>query len=238
MGVVGAVAAHGAGTRSPQHLARSTPRASHTAPAIASSRGWRSASRSSPGRPTPGSRPTRRAIRGAEPSRSSPTRPPSSWPAPSPPTASASMRGAGPCCGRRACAPTSSDRPIASTPPWRPSPACMPCEGRRFAPGDPREGVIVVPSAALPAVPYRRGPAPRRFRTALLLLRVRRPGVRTARARRVRARARREAQGHAVVQREGRRRRARGTPDEGMEGPTRDAMSPTMAERKRSRRRG
>jgi predicted nuclease with RNAse H fold len=35
-------------------------------------------------------------------------------------------------------------------------------QGRRFAPGDPREGVIVVPSAALPAVPYRRGPAPRR----------------------------------------------------------------------------
>ena len=35
-------------------------------------------------------------------------------------------------------------------------------EGKRFAPGDPREGVIVVPSAALPAVPYRRGPvAPR-----------------------------------------------------------------------------
>jgi predicted nuclease with RNAse H fold len=30
-------------------------------------------------------------------------------------------------------------------------------EGRRFAPGDPREGVIVVPSATLPAVPYRRG---------------------------------------------------------------------------------
>ncbi|HEY7761786.1 MAG TPA: DUF429 domain-containing protein [Actinomycetota bacterium] len=29
--------------------------------------------------------------------------------------------------------------------------------GRRFAPGDPREGVIVVPSATLPAVPYRRG---------------------------------------------------------------------------------
>lgn len=29
--------------------------------------------------------------------------------------------------------------------------------GKRFAPGDPREGVIVVPSATLPAVPYRRG---------------------------------------------------------------------------------
>lgn len=32
-------------------------------------------------------------------------------------------------------------------------------DGRRFAPGDPREGVIVVPSAALPAAPYRRGTA-------------------------------------------------------------------------------
>lgn len=32
-------------------------------------------------------------------------------------------------------------------------------EGKRFAPGDPREGVIVVPSAALPAVPYRPGTA-------------------------------------------------------------------------------
>ena len=32
-------------------------------------------------------------------------------------------------------------------------------EGKRFAPGDPREGVIVVPSASLPALPYRRGPA-------------------------------------------------------------------------------
>ena len=32
-------------------------------------------------------------------------------------------------------------------------------DGRRFAPGDPREGVIVVPSAALPASPYRRGAA-------------------------------------------------------------------------------
>ena len=29
--------------------------------------------------------------------------------------------------------------------------------GRRFAPGDPREGVIVLPAAALPAVPYRPG---------------------------------------------------------------------------------
>jgi predicted nuclease with RNAse H fold len=32
-------------------------------------------------------------------------------------------------------------------------------DGKRFAPGDPREGVIVVPSATLPAVPYRRGTA-------------------------------------------------------------------------------
>jgi predicted nuclease with RNAse H fold len=32
-------------------------------------------------------------------------------------------------------------------------------DGKRFAPGDPREGVIVVPSAALPAVPYRPGTA-------------------------------------------------------------------------------
>jgi len=32
-------------------------------------------------------------------------------------------------------------------------------DGRRFAPGDPREGVIVVPSASLPASPYRRGNA-------------------------------------------------------------------------------
>jgi predicted nuclease with RNAse H fold len=32
-------------------------------------------------------------------------------------------------------------------------------DGKRFAPGDPREGVIVVPSATLPAVPYRRGVA-------------------------------------------------------------------------------
>lgn len=29
-------------------------------------------------------------------------------------------------------------------------------DGKRFAPGDPREGVIVVPSATLPAVPYGR----------------------------------------------------------------------------------
>jgi predicted nuclease with RNAse H fold len=32
-------------------------------------------------------------------------------------------------------------------------------DGKRFAPGDPREGVIVVPSASLPATPYRRGAA-------------------------------------------------------------------------------
>lgn len=32
-------------------------------------------------------------------------------------------------------------------------------DGKRFAPGDPREGVIVVPSASLPASPYRRGNA-------------------------------------------------------------------------------
>ena len=32
-------------------------------------------------------------------------------------------------------------------------------DGKRFAPGDPREGVIVVPSASLPAAPYRRGAA-------------------------------------------------------------------------------
>jgi predicted nuclease with RNAse H fold len=31
-------------------------------------------------------------------------------------------------------------------------------QGKRFAPGDPTEGVIVVPSASLPAVPYRRAP--------------------------------------------------------------------------------
>ena len=35
-------------------------------------------------------------------------------------------------------------------------------EGKGFAPGDPREGVIVVPSAALPAEPYRPGKAPPR----------------------------------------------------------------------------
>lgn len=32
-------------------------------------------------------------------------------------------------------------------------------EGKRFAPGDPREGVIVVPSASLPASPYRHASA-------------------------------------------------------------------------------
>ena len=32
-------------------------------------------------------------------------------------------------------------------------------DGKRFAPGDPREGVIVVPSAALSATPYRHGSA-------------------------------------------------------------------------------
>jgi predicted nuclease with RNAse H fold len=32
-------------------------------------------------------------------------------------------------------------------------------EGKRFAPGDPGEGVIVVPSVTLPAAPYRRGAA-------------------------------------------------------------------------------
>ena len=32
-------------------------------------------------------------------------------------------------------------------------------EGKRFAPGDPGEGVIVVPAASLPAAPYRRGTA-------------------------------------------------------------------------------
>lgn len=31
-------------------------------------------------------------------------------------------------------------------------------EGRRFAPGDPREGVIVLPTASLPARPYRHAP--------------------------------------------------------------------------------
>jgi predicted nuclease with RNAse H fold len=33
-------------------------------------------------------------------------------------------------------------------------------EGRFIAPGDPREGQIVLPAAALPASPYRRGPRP------------------------------------------------------------------------------
>jgi predicted nuclease with RNAse H fold len=33
-------------------------------------------------------------------------------------------------------------------------------DGKRFAPGDPGEGVIVVPSAALPASPYRHAAAP------------------------------------------------------------------------------
>jgi predicted nuclease with RNAse H fold len=37
-------------------------------------------------------------------------------------------------------------------------------EGRFSAPGDPREGVIVVPARSLPAHPYRRGVAPRRPR--------------------------------------------------------------------------
>jgi hypothetical protein len=31
--------------------------------------------------------------------------------------------------------------------------------GKRSAPGDPREGVIVVPAASLPARPYRHAPA-------------------------------------------------------------------------------
>jgi predicted nuclease with RNAse H fold len=35
-------------------------------------------------------------------------------------------------------------------------------DGRRFAPGDPGEGVIVVPSVALPAAPYRHAAAPPR----------------------------------------------------------------------------
>ena len=35
-------------------------------------------------------------------------------------------------------------------------------DGKRFAPGDPREGVIVVPSASLPATPYRHASAPPR----------------------------------------------------------------------------
>lgn len=39
--------------------------------------------------------------------------------------------------------------------------------GKRFAPGDPTEGVIVVPSAALPATPYRPGAAEPRDATPL-----------------------------------------------------------------------
>ncbi len=35
-------------------------------------------------------------------------------------------------------------------------------EGKRFAPGDPSEGVIVVPSASLPATPYKHAAAPPR----------------------------------------------------------------------------
>lgn len=35
-------------------------------------------------------------------------------------------------------------------------------DGKRFAPGDPLEGVIVVPSVSLPAAPYRPGSAPPR----------------------------------------------------------------------------
>jgi hypothetical protein len=40
-------------------------------------------------------------------------------------------------------------------------------EGKRFAPGDPTEGVIVVPAAALPASPYRRGAGAPRAATPL-----------------------------------------------------------------------
>ena len=32
-------------------------------------------------------------------------------------------------------------------------------EGKRFAPGDPKEGVIVLPAASLPARPFRPAPA-------------------------------------------------------------------------------
>ncbi len=35
-------------------------------------------------------------------------------------------------------------------------------DGKRFAPGDPQEGVIVIPATSLPAHPYRRASKPRR----------------------------------------------------------------------------
>ena len=47
-------------------------------------------------------------------------------------------------------------------------------DGKRFAPGDPSEGVIVVPSVSLPATPYKHAAAPPRdARAAVLLLRLR-----------------------------------------------------------------
>ena len=56
-------------------------------------------------------------------------------------------------------------------------------DGKRFAPGDPTEGVIVLPATSLPAHPYRRAAVTRRGRdTALQLLRVRRPRLPGARA--------------------------------------------------------
>lgn len=43
--------------------------------------------------------------------------------------------------------------------------------GKRFAPGDPREGVIVLPAVALPARPYRAAPAEARAETTVPLFR-------------------------------------------------------------------
>ena len=43
--------------------------------------------------------------------------------------------------------------------------------GKRFAPGDPKEGVIVLPAVALPARPYRAAPAEARAETTVPLFR-------------------------------------------------------------------
>jgi predicted nuclease with RNAse H fold len=44
-------------------------------------------------------------------------------------------------------------------------------EGKRFAPGDPREGVIVLPAVSLPARPYRAAPAEARDEATVPLFR-------------------------------------------------------------------
>ena len=99
--------------------------------------------------------------------------------------------------------------------------------GKRFAPGDPKEGVIVLPTVSLPARPYRACPPEAEDAGTMPLFRecaCDDPALPRAHADRVRAGARREAQVHAVDARPRGPGRHRGAEETGMGTAAGDAM--------------